>query len=59
VLLFPAFEIQERLQVGLFGRTRWNRLTEERKKSFGTKTIFEILGQQVQYVDKAIESMIR
>lgn len=58
VLLFPAFEMQEKLRGNCLGTRQWMRITEERVQLYGHGTIFEIMDrciEQEECLQKSIE----
>jgi Ca2+-binding EF-hand superfamily protein len=58
-LLFPVFEVQEKLRGKGFMKIMWSRLTEHRKRCFGQLSVFDILECDNEYVDSSMEYILR
>ena len=43
VLLFPGFELQEKMRTNVLGQAAWRRITKERNAAYGDGTVFEIV----------------
>ena len=60
VLLFPVFEVQEKLCKKGLGRSTWTKLSEKRSREFGDKSVFEILGYETKHADnETMDYLIR
>ncbi len=60
ILLFPAFEMQERLRGVCLGGSQWERMSAERYDNFGYSSVFEILGrleEKKEYLETAIDNI--
>ena len=62
VLLFPIFEVQNKLRKRSLGDGVWTRLADKRRKDFGQQSVFEILGYETTHGhadDETMEYLIR
>jgi hypothetical protein len=59
VLLFPTFELQEKIRNSVLGRVAWTRISKDRAEAFGDGNVFEIVERSLEtdddfHINKAI-----
>jgi serine/threonine-protein phosphatase 2B regulatory subunit len=64
VLLFPTFELQEKIRKSVLNPKAWTRISRDRTASFGEGSIFEIIEKSLEtddefHVNKAIQIVSR
>lgn len=59
ILLFPVFEVQDKLRKKCMGEYAWSRLTNQRYVDFEKKSVFEILGFEVLHADETMDYLVK
>ena len=62
ILLFPAFEMQDKLRGRLLGSAKWDEIAEMRAKKYGRRTIFQIMddmGFEGEYLDTSVDIILK
>lgn len=52
VLLFPTFELQEKIRNSILGPKAWARISKDRTAAFGDGTVFEIIEKSLETDDE-------
>ena len=58
ILLFPVFEVQDKLRGSGSVRRMWATMTEQRNFRYGNQSVFDILQYDVKYVDSSMDYVL-